>query len=290
VRIHPFAREHLPAARRLCQREMPYDHVALVIEEKLIGENPPGRSGRAFAALDGDRLIGVASAAGRWAKILVVDGGERRRGVGTALLSAMREGAGGKLRVCDHPGNYLSPGLDARNVEARIFLTRRGFKVVGEVENLRAPLENNPLVTPERSAELDAQVASAGYTIARVGDSTRAAVLEFVGRAFAPVWAFEAARALGGPCRALHAVFSGDLPVAFAAADGNNQGLGWFGPAGTDPAHRGNKLGEALLLRCLLDVRALPEGGVIAWIGPKAFYEKACGAKPDRRFVVYEES
>jgi predicted N-acetyltransferase YhbS len=105
------------------------------------------------------------------------------------------------------------------------------------------------------------------------------------------VWALEAGRALDGPRRALHMAFvDGDYaaPVAFAAADGNNQGLGWFGPAGTDPGHRGKKLGEALLLRCLEDVRGLPEGGVIAWIGPKEFYAKACGAADDRRFVTLE--
>jgi len=63
---------------------------------------------------------------------------------------------------------------------------------------------------------------------------------------------------------------------------------GWFGPAGTEPAHRGKKLGEALLVRCLEDVRGLPEAGVIAWIGPKQFYAKARSAVDDRRFVTME--
>jgi predicted N-acetyltransferase YhbS len=104
------------------------------------------------------------------------------------------------------------------------------------------------------------------------------------------VWSFEVGRALAGPRRAVHVAVQNNSFVAFAAADGNNQGLGWFGPAGTDPAHRGKKLGESLLLRCLQDVRGLPEGGVIAWIGPKAFYAKACGAVDDRRFVTLERS
>ncbi|HEX9105241.1 MAG TPA: GNAT family N-acetyltransferase, partial [Polyangia bacterium] len=84
--------------------------------------------------------------------------------------------------------------------------------------------------------------------------------------------------------------FCAGAPVAFAAADGNNQGLGWFGPAGTDPAHRGKRLGEALLVRCLEDVRGLPEAGVIAWIGPKEFYRKTVGAVDDRRFVTLERA
>ena len=103
------------------------------------------------------------------------------------------------------------------------------------------------------------------------------------------MWAFEVGRAADGPRRAVHAAWLGGAPVAFAAADGNNQGLGWFGPAGTAPAHRGKRLGEALLVRCLEDVRGLPEAGVIAWIGPKAFYAKAVGAVDDRRFVALEQ-
>jgi hypothetical protein len=78
--------------------------------------------------------------------------------------------------------------------------------------------------------------------------------------------------------------------VAFAAHDGNNAGLGWFGPAGTLPAHRGRGLGAALLLQCLLDVaEAGHEAGVIAWIGPREFYERTVGAVDDRMFVVMEK-
>ncbi len=148
------------------------------------------------------------------------------------------------------------------------------------VENIRAPL-SQPLPPTQVP----------GYRIARLEPSERRRVLDWIATTFAPVWANEAAHAADGPRRAVHVAFAGDgAPVAFAAADGNNQGLGWFGPAGTDPAHRGKRLGEALLLRCLEDVRGLPEGGVIAWIGPKEFYAKTCGAVDDRRFVTLERS
>jgi predicted N-acetyltransferase YhbS len=149
---------------------------------------------------------------------------------------------------------------------------------VGEVENIRAPL-SGPLAAPKVPR----------YQLRRSDNKDREALLDWIGRAFAPVWAHEVARALDGPRRAVHAAWCDGVPVAFAAADGNNQGLGWFGPAGTDPAHRGKRLGEALLLRCLDDVRGLPEAGVIAWIGPKEFYRKTVGAVDDRRFVQLEE-
>jgi GNAT superfamily N-acetyltransferase len=256
--------------------------VAVVAEEKLF-RSDGARSGRALgAALDGE-LVGVAAAAGKWLKLLAVDAPARGRGVGSALVAAT-----GARRLFDHPGNYLSPGLDVRYAAARAFFERRGFAAAGEVENIRAPVDGNPLVGEARAAELAERARARGYEIRRAGDRERAALLDWIARAFAPVWAHEVARALSGPRRAVHVALHNNSPVAFAAADGNNQGLGWFGPAGTEPAHRGRGLGEALLIPCLVDVRGLPEGGVIAWIGPKEFYRKSCGAVEDRRFVQLE--
>ena len=100
-----------------------------------------------------------------------------------------------------------------------------------------------------------------------------------IAREFGGAWPFEVARALqfapSGVHVAVH-VATGDY-AAFAAHDGNNQGLGWFGPAGTWPAHRGQGLGEAALLACLVDVAATHDVCEVAWIGPRPFYQKAAG-------------
>ena len=263
----------LPAARALLVAALPHDRIDLVAAEKLFGDNG-ARSGSVVGAFDGDALIGLIATAGRWVKLLAVDEAHRRRGIGTQLLSC----ASGRLRVMDHPGNYLSPGLDGRYLDARAFFAARNFRELGVVENIRAPL-----AAPLR------QIDVTGYELRRVEETDRAALLDWIAHEFAPVWALEVARAAAGPRRAVHAAFCDGAPVAFAAADGNNQGLGWFGPAGTAPAHRGKRLGEALLVRCLEDVRGLPEAGVIAWIGPKEFYRKTVAAVDDRRFVTLEQ-
>jgi GNAT superfamily N-acetyltransferase len=290
VHIGPLERAHLDDARALLAAALPHDRVAIVAEEKLFGSNG-ARAGTAWGAFKGTRLDGVLATAGRWIKLLAVDEARRGHGLGTALVERARDAAGGgKLRVADHPGNYLSPGLDVRYQAGRAFFERRGFCAVGEVENIRAAVVGNAQVSAERAGELAARAAEQGYTIVRgsAEQVNRESLLEWIGRAFAPVWANEARRALDGPRVALHVALHKNSPVAFAAADGNNQGLGWFGPAGTDPAHRGRGLGEALLIACLVDVRGLDEAGVIAWIGPKEFYRKACGAGDDRRFVQLE--
>jgi GNAT superfamily N-acetyltransferase len=291
MRVRPLSREDLDAARALLAEALPFDRVDVVAEEKLFGGNG-ARRGHAFGAVDDSgRLVGVVASAGRWVKLLAVAADARRRGIGTRLLDEARRTMepGARIRIFDHPGNYLSPGVDVRYVEARAFFLARGFVDEGTIENIRVPLDENSLVTEARAAELRSRAGAAGYRIDRAVAAERATLLDWIERAFAPVWAVEVARALDGPRAAVHVAWRGDEPVAFAAADGNNQGLGWFGPAGTDPAHRGRGLGEALLLHCLLDVRGLPEGGVIAWIGPKPFYEKSAGAVDDRRFTLFAE-
>ena len=278
MHIAALSPQELERARALLADALPHDRVAVVAEEKLFGDNG-ARAGLTLGAWDGEALVGVLAGAGRWVKLLAVASSHRRRGIGSALLRALGEQQrAAKLRVGDHPGNYLSPGVDGRYVEARAFFSARGFRELGTVENIRAPL-----TAPLR------QIDVTGYDLVRVGPTQRPLLLDWVKRAWAPVWALEVARALDGPRRAVHAAWADGKPVAFAAADGNNQGLGWFGPAGTDGAHRGRRLGEALLVRCLEDVRGLPEAGVIAWIGPKEFYRKTVGAVDDRRFVTLEQ-
>jgi GNAT superfamily N-acetyltransferase len=284
----PRTPEALEVARALLVRALPFDRVDVVCEEKLFGADA-ARKGRSIGAFDGDRLVGVLAMAGRWIKILAVDPAHRRRGVGKQLFDEALFSAGGALRVGDHPGNYLSPGVDERYEEGLRFLVRHGFVERERVENLRVPYAANPLCTPSRTAQLVEGVATRGYRIARPSADEIGPLGDLVRTHFANVWAFECERAFAGPRRALFAAFdTAGAPVAFAAADGNNQGLGWFGPAGTLPEHRGKGLGEALLLSCLSAVAGLPEAGVIAWIGPKTFYTRAAGAREDRRFVQLE--
>jgi mycothiol synthase len=279
VHIGLLSPHRLEEARALLVAALPHDRIDVVAAEKLFGENGT-RAGLTWGATDGSALVGVMASAGRWIKLVAVAATHRRRGIASAMLDGL-EGLhpNVKIRVGDHPGNYLSPGIDERYAEARAFFAHRGFGEVATVENIRAPLDR-----PLKRTEV------AGYEIRRVEAADRDVVCTWIASAFAPVWAFEVGRAIDGPRRAVHSAFVDGKPVAFAAADGNNQGLGWFGPAGTDLAHRGRRLGEALLVRCLDDVRGLPEAGVIAWIGPKDFYAKTVAAVDDRKFVVLEQS
>jgi GNAT superfamily N-acetyltransferase len=293
VRVAALDREDLEAVRGILEAAFPFDKVGLVLGEKLLGGNG-ARAGTTLVAWDDGKPAGVIAMAGRWIKLFAVDPEKRGRGVGSVLLDLARtwvrtRGGGGKLRFMDHPGNYLSPGLDVRETAGRGWVERHHFRVSSENVNLRVPLVDNPKVTEARAAELVERARMRGYEVRRVGKGERTLLVKLAGEAFASAWAFEVGRAMDNDPPTVFAAFKEGQPVAFAAHDANNTGLGWFGPAGTLTAHRGHGLGEALLLQCLIDVRDRPDGGVIAWIGPRDFYEKAAGAVEDRRFVVYEE-
>jgi GNAT superfamily N-acetyltransferase len=289
VRVVELARSDLAAARGVLADACAFDRAAEVADEKLF-EPGPTTTPRAFGvSIDGE-LVGVAAIAGRWLRVLAVTRAARRRGAGSALLAACEDVARvagePRVRALDEPGNYLAPGVDARDVDTLGWLDRRGWRRVGEPRcNIAIAVRGNPRVDPRRADELTAAAATRGYTIRRARADERALV-DAVASEFGGAWPFEISRALAGDPPGVHVAIGGDGYCAFAAHDGNNRGLGWFGPTGTWPAHRGKGLGEALLLACLIDVATAHERCEVAWIGPRPFYERAAGIVDERRFIA----
>ena len=266
-----------------------FDRAAEVAEEKLFGAGPTG-SPQALAALDEGTVVGVAAVAGNRIRVLAVTPAARGRGAGSALLdacgAAARTAGATTLRALDQPGNYLAPGIDERNAETIGWLERRGGRRHPELRhNVLIEVRGNPRVSAARAGELVQVAAERGYQLRRAGPAERRLV-DAVRAEFGGTWPFELERALGFDPPGVHVAVKDGAYCGFAAHDGNNRGLGWFGPAGTWPAHRGLGLGEALLVACLVDVAGHHARCEVAWIGPRAFYDKVAGIALDRRFAV----
>jgi mycothiol synthase len=283
VAIRPLVKADLEAAREVLAESCAHDRAAEVAEEKLFGPAPSGAA-VGWAATSDTGLAGVVAVTADRLRILAVRPSARRQGVGSALLEhaevAVRTGGGTRLRSLDLPGNYLSPGIDVRNADTIAWLEKRGWVRVRELTNVLIDLRNNPRVRAPSPVP--------GYTLRRATDGDGAPLAAAIAAEFPGGWPFEMTRALtvGG----VHVAVAPDGSfAAFACHDGNNQGLGWFGPAGTWPAHRGQRLGEALLLACLQDVAKDHDVCEVAWVGPRAFYEKAVGVAGERRFVVLQK-
>nr|HEX4313886.1 GNAT family N-acetyltransferase [Kofleriaceae bacterium] len=291
ARIATLDRTALDAARAVLAAACTHDRAAEVAAEKLFGDGPNGAAAHAFAAHDdAGRLVGAAAVSGRYLRVLAIAPDARGRGAGSALLAACEDHARAagesRLRALDQPGNYLAPGIDDANLDTLAWLARRGWQRGADTrENILVAVRDNPRVTPARAATAAAAASSQGYEIRRARADERALV-DAAAAEFGGAWPFELSRALAHAEPGVHVAVKDGAYCAFAAHDGNNQGLGWFGPTGTWPAHRGRGLGEALLLACLVDVARDHARCEVAWIGPRPFYDKVAGVVADRRFAV----
>jgi len=289
MRVGPLDRAELAAATTLLREACAFDRADVVADEKLFGPGPAGPAS-ALGAWAGDELAGVAAWCSRYLRVLAVAPAARNRGVGTALLETCEREARAagqpRLRALDQPGNYLAPGIDERNTDAIAWLEKRGWRRDGEPRtNVAIAVRDNPRVTPARAEDAAEAARARGYEIRRARHDERE-LLEAVAKEFGGAWPFELERALGHEPAGVHVALRDGTYCAFAAHDGNNRGLGWFGPTGTWPAHRGNRLGEALLLACLVDVGMEHERCEVAWIGPRPFYDKVAGIVEDRKLVA----
>jgi GNAT superfamily N-acetyltransferase len=289
MRVGPLDRAELAAATLVLREACAFDRADVVAEEKLFGAGPAGPA-NPLGAWDGDALVGVAAWCARYVRVLAVAPAARRRGVGGALLEACeraaRDAGQPRLRALDQPGNYLAPGIDERNTDTISWLEKRGWRRDGEPRlNVLIAVRDNPRVTRDRAEALAAAARERGYEVRRARPDERA-LLDAVTGEFGGAWPFELERALGHTPAGVHVALRDGAYCAFAAHDGNNRGLGWFGPTGTWPEHRGKGLGEALLVACLVDVAAEHERCEVAWIGPRPFYDKVAGIVEERRLVA----
>jgi GNAT superfamily N-acetyltransferase len=292
VDIITLERDRLAEARALLETACDHDEAGIVAEEKLFagGLGPPSEA--VLGAIEDGALLGVAVASGKWLRLIAVSPLARRRGIGSALLDAaekhVRSIGEPTIRTGDQPGNYLGPGFAKGNAVLLAWLGRRGYVQRRENTNLLIDVATNDRVSRQRAIELAEAAANSGYEIRRAEPGEVDWVAREITAAFTAGWAREVTRAItnNDPCGAHIAIKDARL-AAFAAHDGNNSGLGWFGPAGTKPDHRRRGLGEALLIACLADIAdAGHDIATIAWIGPREFYARAAGVSGERHYVV----
>jgi len=294
MNVLPLPRSRLADAELVLADACAFDRATEVADEKLFGPGPSSAA-QAFGAWEGDALVGVAAVSARWLRVLAVVPRARRRGIGGALLAACESAAKAegmtKLSALDQPGNYLAPGVDERNEDAIRWLERHGWQRGAERRtNVLVDVRSNDRVSAARAGELVQAAAAKGYEVRRARVDERSALCAAIAAEFGGAWPFEIERALAYEPAGVHVATLDGSYCAFAAHDGNNRGLGWFGPTGTWPAHRGKGLGEALLMACLVDVGAERSRCEVAWIGPRPFYDKVAGIVDDRHFVVLAKS
>ncbi|SCG75243.1 GNAT family N-acetyltransferase [Micromonospora humi] len=302
VEIIELGPDRLPDVVDLCRRalDLPEDAaeapaVVATLAERAAADRPVLRLG---AVRDGT-LVGVllgslsATAPERGhVDLVAVAPTERRRGVGTALLTGAEArlaalGAS-ELLLAGNPPHYAWPGIDVRYTPAVCAASRLGFRQDRTAWNMTAALtEGSPALRPTEAAER--RLAERGVTVRRAGPADLPALSAFAHAVFGGTWDGELAGSVGRPDAGTHLAERDGEILGFAAYGSARPS--WFGPMGTAPAAEGSGIGGVLLRRCLRDQAAAGIAAAqIGWVGPVPFYSGAAGARIERVFFLYRKA
>lgn len=290
MEVRQLRRDDRDAALEIWNRAARYDRLtAALFDEKTWGDDdfdPDLARVAVTAGVIAGFGVGVLRRdTGRgYVKLLAVDPGRQRQGIGRALLDTLETGLAEKgahrIRLLEAAPNYLTPGIDTRDGAALAFAAAAAYRRVGEALNLAVDL----------TAGRTVGTVPAGVDVRRAAPADAAALHAFLD-AHWPAWQAEAGTALRNAPPTLHLAWHAGRIVGFAAWDANNLGTGGFGPMGVAPAARRTGIGGILLHRCLDDIRAQGhDAAVIAWADNAPFYERCAGARRARTFVRFEKS
>ena len=127
------------------------------------------------------------------------------------------------------------------------------------------------------SGELYSKVRRQGVTLRRARAFELHTVREFARENFSPKWVSEVEVAMSRQPAACFIATKDKEVIGFACYDTTSRGF--FGPTGVSEKARGLGVGKALLFKALEGLRELGYAyAIIGGVGPREFYEKACGA------------
>lgn len=124
-----------------------------------------------------------------------------------------------------------------------------------------------------------ARAARAGVRLRRPESWERAVLLGWVGARFPATWVAQCEAAFAARPPSCFVAVAGDRLVGFACHDCTRRNF--FGPGGVAEDARGQGIGAALALSCLVAMRDAGYAyAIIGGAGPAEFYAKVAGATP----------
>ncbi len=274
-----------------------FDPVKKSILKEKIYQDPDWNPGNLYLAVYHEKIIGFLLGVKRklrpenvaYIKLMGVDPAHRRTGAGTNLLQTfqmeLERNKIGILRVYDAPMNYFMPGVDPHYTPAICFLEKNGFTRKGESINMEVDLESSDWKTRDKIESLKKH----NIEIKRADRGDKDHLFLFIRNNW-ELWENEVTVALNSDPPSIFIAKIDDQIRAFSAYDGNNRGIGWFGPMGTHPDMRGKGVGSILLYLCLKDIKEQGhKKSIIPWVGPVSFYSHYTGAVITRIFWRFEK-
>ncbi len=129
----------------------------------------------------------------------------------------------------------------------------------------------------EDPTEMYRRCEEQGIILRRARAYERHIVADWVEKNFSPKWVSEVKIAFSRqPVNCFIATKDKEI-LGFACYE--TTAKGFYGPTGVSEAARGTGIGKALLFKCMYALKELGYVyGMIGGVGPREFYEKACGA------------
>lgn len=127
------------------------------------------------------------------------------------------------------------------------------------------------------AAEMYAEIEKNGITLRRARAFEKHTVADFAREHFSAKWVSEVEVALSRQPVSCFIATRDKKILGFACYE--TTARGYFGPTGVSEAARGSGIGKALLFKCLESLQKMGYAyAIIGGVGPREFYEKACGA------------
>ena len=297
--IRILNKSDIPSITKLLNDSMEYDKIFFdgLVNEKIFGDERYDLQSTLVEEQNG-KIIGFINGVYEkrekrsrgWIKLLAVHPEHRLKSVGSNLIKEV-ENHFKKLgieyiTIMDSAPNYYMPGLDFRYTEGNCFLLKNGYEKTGENINLIADIGPGQFNVDSDIKRLNKD----GVIIKRADKNNKEAVIKFLTQAF-PSWLGEVNETFKNNLVSLYISIIDDKVVGFSAYDGNNRGIGWFGPMGVLPVTRGKGIGAILCELCLRDIALQGhKQSIIPWVGPVRFYSKVCNSRIDRLFWTYRKN
>jgi len=225
-----------------------------------------------------------------WIRLLAVHPDFRCRGIGRELLEEMekrlKQRGAMVVSIMDVPGNYQMPGVDIHYKEAFCFLPKMGYKRGMPNINLICDVQPDMFRMQDKIERLKGE----GFLVRRAVETDWEKIEKFLAANW-KCWIGEVRSSFDNDPKTLYICIHEGEVVGFCAYEGNNRGMGWFGPMGVAPITRGKGIGAMVCLLCLRDIAlAGHDKAIIPWVGPVRFYDKVCNAEIDRLFWTFSKS
>jgi mycothiol synthase len=293
VQIRPLTAQDVAAVAGLCEQELRLDRAAgtlpaLLLRRPHVALVAAAAAGRVIGACFGSAGQRPAPGQDGFIDLIVVEAGERRRGVGRRLVAEMERQLA--ERGCERvllTGNgvyYAWPGVDIHYTAAICLADDLGYLRTGCEVNMDVDLGLAPLDTRADEERL----RGLGIVMRSAGQHDEALLHRSLTPTWQPGWIAELVAALRTDGGGVQLALRGQDCVGFCAFGVRRRHE--VGPIGTSPLVRRLGIGAVLLRRCLGELRELGlDAAELVWAGPLSYFSTTVHATIGRAFWTYQK-